>query len=99
MIDHDDDTSTAELLARCAQAQALADKSSAELAEALRLHRLNRLAEQLTTEFGECGLPRAILVEWLAGQIERVKDAGVPGGDLASAMIDAAFLELQRQGG
>lgn len=92
---HEEDVGTAELLARCREAQALADKSSAELAEALRMHRLNVLAEQLTAEFGECGLPRAVLVEWLGGQIERVKLAGVPGGDLATAMLDSAFLELQ----
>lgn len=97
MIDHDEDTSTSELLERCREAQADADKASSELAEALRLHRLNRLADQLIEEYGACPLSREDLVAFLADQVERVKVAGVPGGDLATAMIDAAFLELQHQ--
>lgn len=97
MTDQDEETtSTAELLEGCKQAQEDADKASAELAEAMRLHRLNRLADQLQDEFGPAPLSRADLLAFLADQVERLKAAGVPGGGLATAMIDAAYLELQQ---
>lgn len=97
---HDEnEPSTAELLERCKQAQADADKASAELAEALRLHRLNRLADQLVDAFGPVPLSRPDLLEFLADQVERIKAVGVPDSATATAMIDAAFLELQTQHG
>lgn len=100
MIDPDDDnTSTAELLERCRSAQEDADKATAELAEAMRLHRFNRLADQLIEEFGPCPLPRADLLAWLADQIERIKAVGVPNSTAATAMIDAGYMELIPQHG
>jgi hypothetical protein len=73
--------------------------STAELAEAMRLHRFNRLADQLIEEFGPCPLPRADLLAFLADQLERIKAVGVPDSTTATAMIDAAYLELQTQHG
>lgn len=95
----DDDTSTAELLERCREAQADADKASAELAEALRLHRFNRLADQLEDAFGPVPMSRPDLLAFLADQVERVKAVGVPDSTTATAMIDAAYVELQQQHG
>ncbi len=84
---------TEQWLERLRQSQADADKASAELSEAMRLHRLNRLAAQLADEYGQAPCPRADLLEWLSDQVERLKVAGVPDSTTATAMIDAAYLE------
>lgn len=59
-----------------------------------KTHRLNKLADQLSAELGHCGLARPALLDWLADQEQRLKQANVTDRDAATAMIDAAYLEL-----
>lgn len=94
-----DSADTVDLLDGCRAAQAEADKASAELADAMRLHRFNRLADQLGDAFGPVPLSRDELLAFLADQVERVKAVGVPDSTTATALIDAAYVELQQQHG
>lgn len=97
---HDEtEPSTAELLDGLKKAAEEADRASVELAEAMRLHRFNRLADQLADEYGPVPLSRDDLLAFLADQLERIKAVGVPDSVTATRMIDAAYLELQQQHG
>ena len=92
-----DSADTVDLLDGCRAAQAEADKASAELADAMRLHRFNRLADQLGDAFGPVPMSRPDLLAFLADQVERIKAVGVPDSTTATALIDAAYVELQQQ--
>ena len=59
--------------------------------------RLERLADQLEDAFGPVPMSRPDLLAFLADQLERVKAVGVPDSTTATAMIDAAYVELQQQ--
>lgn len=93
-LDTCDDDDTAALLARCQEAQDEADKATSELKDALQAHRLNTLADQLSAELGLCGLARPALLDWLADQVQQLKQANVGDSAAATAMIDAAYLAL-----
>ena len=94
-----DSADTVDLLDGLRKAKEEADQASADLSSTVRLHRFNRLADQLEDAFGPVPLSRPDLLAFLADQVERVKAVGVPDSTTATAMIDAAFLELQQQYG
>lgn len=91
--------STADLLDGLRKAKEEADQASADLSSTVRLHRFNRLADQLGDAFGPVPLSRDELLAFLADQVERIKAVGVPDSTTATAMIDAAYVELQQQHG
>lgn len=94
-----DSADTVDLLDGLSKAKEEADQASADLSSAVRLHRFNRLADQLVDAFGPVPLSRPDLLAFLADQVERVKAVGVPDSTTATAMIDAAYVELQQQHG
>ncbi len=61
--------------------------------------RLERLADQLGDAHGPVPLSRPDLLAFLADQVERIKALGVPDSTTATALIDAAYVELQSQHG
>lgn len=61
--------------------------------------RLERLADQLADAHGPVPMSRPDLLAFLADQVERIKALGVPDSTTATAMIDAAYVELQHQHG
>ena len=94
-----DSADTVDLLDGLRKAKEEADQASADLSSTVRLHRFNRLADQLEDAFGPVPLSRPDLLAFLADQVERVKAVGVPDSTTATAMIDAAYVELQQQHG
>lgn len=90
--------STADLLDGLRKAKEEADKASAELADAMRLHRFNRLADQLEDAFGPVPMSRPDLLAFLADQVKRIKALECDSAT-ATALIDAAYMELQTQHG
>jgi hypothetical protein len=95
MTYHDDlEPSTADLLDGLRKAKEEADQASADLSSTVRLHRFNRLADQLIEEYGACPLSRVDLLAFLADQVKRIK-ALECDSTTATAMIDLAYIELQ----
>lgn len=94
-----DSADTVDLLDGLRKAKEEADQASADLSSTVRLHRFNRLADQLEDAFGPAPLSRPDLLAFLADQVERIKAVGVPDSTTATAMIDAAYVELQQQHG
>ena len=94
-----DSADTVDLLDGLRKAKEEADQASADLSSTVRLHRFNRLADQLGDAFGPVPLSRDELLAFLADQVERVKAVGVPDSTTATALIDAAYVELQQQHG
>ena len=94
-----DSADTVDLLDGLRKAKEEADQASADLSSTVRLHRFNRLADQLEDDFGPVPLSRPDLLAFLADQVERVKAVGVPDSTTATALIDAAYVELQQQHG
>ena len=94
-----DSADTVDLLDGLRKAKEEADQASADLSSTVRLHRFNRLADQLGDAFGPVPLSRPDLLAFLADQVERVKAVGVPDSTTATALIDAAYVELQTQHG
>lgn len=94
-----DSADTVDLLDGLRKAKEEADQASADLSSTVRLHRFNRLADQLGDAFGPVPMSRPDLLAFLADQLERVKAVGVPDSTTATAMIDAAYVELQTQHG
>lgn len=94
-----DSADTVDLLDGLRKAKEEADQASADLSSTVRLHRFNRLADQLGDAFGPVPLSRPDLLAFLADQVERIKAVGVPDSTTATAMIDAAYVELQSQRG
>jgi hypothetical protein len=84
---------------------ALLPTLSAQLQDAVRIidmqvvdPRLNKLAAQLSAEFGAAPMPRAELLQWLGCEVARVKATGVTG-TAATDLIDSAYLALVSQHG
>jgi hypothetical protein len=94
-----DSADTVDLLDGLRKAKEEADQASADLSSTVRLHRFNRLADQLGDAFGPVPLSRPDLLAFLADQVERIKAVGVPDSTTATALIDAAYVELQQQHG
>lgn len=94
-----DSADTVDLLDGLRKAKEEADQASADLSSTVRLHRFNRLADQLEDAFGPVPMSRPDLLAFLADQVELVKAVGVPDSTTATAMIDAAYVELQQQHG
>jgi hypothetical protein len=94
-----DSADTVDLLDGLRKAKEEADQASADLSSTVRLHRFNRLADQLADAHGPVPMSRPDLLAFLADQLERVKAVGVPDSTTATAMIDAAYVELQQQHG
>ena len=94
-----DSADTVDLLDGLRKAKEEADQASADLSSTVRLHRFNRLADQLGDAFGPVPLSRPDLLAFLADQVERIIAVGVPDSTTATAMIDAAYVELQSQHG
>ena len=94
-----DSADTVDLLDGLRKAKEEADQASADLSSTVRLHRFNRLADQLEDDFGPVPMSRPDLLAFLADQVERIKAVGVPDSTTATALIDAAYVELQHQHG
>lgn len=94
-----DSADTVDLLDGLRKAKEEADQASADLSSTVRLHRFNRLADQLGDAFGPVPLSRDELLAFLADQVKRIKAVGVPDSTTATALIDAAYVELQTQHG
>jgi hypothetical protein len=58
---------------------------------------LARLADKLADDYGPVPLSRSDLLAFLADQVERIREVGVPDSATATRMIDAAYVELIEQ--